>query len=160
MCNGFREKNKTFGIVRIIHALLLVESGPLIQAGLINEIRGDPGFRFQTPDLALKLLQAQRKLERQVDLLQSWKTFADAQVQRSHNSDPMASSREGFTQRTDHIRQASGLGVWMDFAAGQKDFHRVQNDPLTQSSPLSSPEESGEAKGLSFRSSDNSAGPA
>jgi hypothetical protein len=37
----------------------------------------------------------------------------------------MARARQCLAQRADHVRQPAGFGIRMDFAAGQKDPHKL-----------------------------------
>ena len=44
-------------------------------------------------------------------------------VQRRDDADLMARAGERLGQRADHVGQAAGLRVRMNFAAGEQDFH-------------------------------------
>src|SRR2546421_12821167 len=73
--DGLGKEYETFGIVRVIIAVLLIETRAIKKMRLIHEINCQTVQRMQRPDLPLNSVRSQRKIQPAIQLLKGRKLF-------------------------------------------------------------------------------------
>ena len=121
--NSLAEKRVALGIVCEVNTLVLIDAVAVEIQTLRDEVKRAAVFGFALIDRAFHAFPVQRDLQLPIHLLQIGPFFLNARVERSHDPHLVTLFGKGLAQSGDHIGQSSGLGVGVQLAGGQKDFH-------------------------------------
>src|SRR5437867_9976995 len=113
------KKNKSRGIIRIIHAIFMVQCRPMKELRLINEIKSETLARLPTPNLALDTGWTKRQIQFHAVRRDFGESLGNVLVERRYQPDLVTSTRKSFAERPDHVGQSTSLGVRVDFATGE-----------------------------------------
>src|SRR6266536_315444 len=123
MRDALREINEPLRVVRVILAVLVVDSSAVEIRRLVDQVNRQPLRRLQRPQFTTQVSCSQPQIELPVHSTDAGKLFADAAIQRRDDPDSMPRLRQRLAQRADHVGQAAGLRERVNLAAGQQDFH-------------------------------------
>src|SRR5262249_50855694 len=98
-----REKDKSFGVIRIIDPIALIKSCPMVISGLIDKIYRQALAWLQLPNLSANALDSQSDIERQRQPSKFRAPLADPGVQRGHEANLMTRASERLGQSPDHV---------------------------------------------------------
>src|SRR5690349_2631723 len=122
---GAAEEDEALHIVGIVLAMLAVDIGAREKSRMLDHVhrhvmRIDRGEDRKTLDLIAELDRAIAQDGRRLDLVQNRRVAGNDQGRL------MAYSLEGAWQRTDHVGEAAGFGMWRRFRGNNRDLHLIE----------------------------------
>ncbi len=107
----------------ITDIFFVIDASAIKKFRLFNEVNFQPIGQINGPQSTLNPDIAEQNVELPILAAQLRKFVANTTIQRSDNGSFVPGAGQSFAHRANHVRQTAGLGEWMDFAAGEQNFH-------------------------------------